>query len=49
VNFGNENIFVFTGVVAPSRTPNVTAVANHRSSIRNTNITLRASRAIGLR
>jgi hypothetical protein len=38
-----------TGMFARSRALNVTAVANHRRPIRNTNIALMTSRAIGLR
>ena len=49
VNFGKEIIFVCNGMIARSRAPSITAVANHHPSIRNTSITPRASHATGLR
>jgi hypothetical protein len=49
LEFGKKNIFVLTGMIVRSRTPDVVLVANHRPAIRNTRIAAQASRTIGLR
>jgi hypothetical protein len=48
LEFGKKNIFVLTGMIVRSRTPDVVLVANHRPAIRNTRIAAQASRTIGL-
>jgi hypothetical protein len=48
LDFGKEKIFVLTGMIARSRAPNVTLVANHRRPIRNSHAAPCASQAVAL-